>query len=208
MRKTDRREFLNGTRVASLAAIASTPRASLVSQGLAAGGTNTDAAASFGWEGSFNGKGADIYFRVSNNMILNALNIDAAFVIEAVPSAPGLAEVLCQASVSRGAAPTFDNSQGHAYLVEPASSNFGPAAIYNPNGLAINENATFGQDLFYSVILKAWVPADGTAGASWRQVRAEPTLTLNVGDYLVFHMDHAGVPVDAEMQVVLEYALI
>jgi hypothetical protein len=31
---------------------------------------------------------------------------------------------------------------------------------------------------------------------------------LNKGDYLVFHMDHAGVGGDVEMQAVLQYALV
>jgi hypothetical protein len=33
-------------------------------------------------------------------------------------------------------------------------------------------------------------------------------LQLNAGDYLAFHMDHAGVSVDCEMQVVLGYTLL
>jgi hypothetical protein len=32
-------------------------------------------------------------------------------------------------------------------------------------------------------------------------------LALSAGDYLVFNMSHAGLPGDAEMQVVLQYAL-
>ena len=40
-----------------------------------------------------------------------------------------------------------------------------------------------------------------------RQALVERALPLNAGDYLVFHMDHAGVKVDAEMPVVLGYTL-
>ena len=36
----------------------------------------------------------------------------------------------------------------------------------------------------------------------------QPGLLLERGDYLMFHMDHAGVQVKGEMQVVLTYALV
>jgi hypothetical protein len=39
-------------------------------------------------------------------------------------------------------------------------------------------------------------------------VYAQTGLALNKGDYLVFHMDHAGVGGDVEMQAVLQYALV
>ncbi|MGA9981010.1 MAG: hypothetical protein WBQ08_20480 [Candidatus Sulfotelmatobacter sp.] len=57
------------------------------------------------------------------------------------------------------------------------------------------------------MILKTWVPADGTASSTSRHVSVARSLALNAGDYLVFNMSHAGVPGDAEMQVVLQYAL-
>ncbi|HTS34203.1 MAG TPA: hypothetical protein VMH04_00950 [Candidatus Solibacter sp.] len=40
-----------------------------------------------------------------------------------------------------------------------------------------------------------------------RQVLVYPSLSLSAGDYLVFHMDHQGVTLDAEMQIVLAYTL-
>jgi hypothetical protein len=63
------------------------------------------------------------------------------------------------------------------------------------------------QDIFYNVILKTWVPDNGTASSTSRHFSASPGLELAADDYLVFHMNHAGVPGDAEMQVVLEYTL-
>jgi hypothetical protein len=174
----------------------------------ASGASAQTAAGSFGWEVSnFNGNGADAYFRVASKMTLDTASIDVAFSIVSLPSAPGLAEVLCQAAVSRGSAPKFDNSQGHAYLGQPVSTDFGAVNIYNPNGLAINQNSAVEQDLFFSVILKSWVPSDGGGSAASRNVFVQPSLALNPGDFLVFHMDHGGVPVDAEMQVVLGYTV-
>jgi hypothetical protein len=207
MAKPGRREFLSGTRAAAIGAVAALdPSPASAQSGAVA---IPSACASFGWEiRNLNGNGANTYFRCSRNMVVNTVNIDLAFMITAMPAAPGFAEVLGQASVSRGAAPTFDNSGGHAYLNTAPSSDFGSVVSDNPNGLGINGNSTLGQDLFYSVILKAWVPMDGTASAGSRQVFAKPSLVVNAGDYFVFHMDHAGVPGDAEMQVVLGYDLL
>ncbi len=160
---------------------------------------------SFGFEiVNLNGNGADAYFPVANKMTLNAFNIDAAFMLTAPPSGPGFAEVLCQGRVARGGPPKFSASVA-AYLPFPASPDFGTVEFYNPDNLQVIGNGTLSQDLFYSVILKSWVPADGTASATSRQVAARPSLALDAGDYLAFHMDHAGVSVDCELQVVLEY---
>ncbi|MGB2606122.1 MAG: hypothetical protein WBC78_21125 [Candidatus Sulfotelmatobacter sp.] len=105
----------------------------------------------------------------------------------------------------RQAVPTFNNSAGHAFVNFPASSDFGPVTPENPNNLNLVFDGALVQDQFLAVILKTWVPADGTASATSRHVTAYPSLALNAGDYLAFHMDHGGVSVDTEMQVVLNY---
>jgi hypothetical protein len=76
-----------------------------------------------------------------------------------------------------------------------------------PHDLSVGADGFALQDVLYSVILKTWVPASGTASGTSRHQCATPSLALDARDYLVFHMDHAGVRGDAEMQVVLEYAL-
>ena len=151
------------------------------------------------------GNGADAYFPVARNMTLNSFNIDVASMLVSASSG-GWAEVLCQGRVSRGGPPTFSGSAG--YLPYPASADFGAVSWYNPANLQLIGNSSLSQDLFYSVILKAYVPADGTASSTHRQVFGQPALQLNAGDYLAFHMDHAGVSVDCEMQVVLNYTLL
>jgi hypothetical protein len=173
---------------------------------------------SFGWElTNLNSNGADAYFRVANAMTLNIVNIDAALMLLAPtpvgwvpgaggPNPGGWAEVLCQAMVARGNPPTFQASPA-AYLPAIPTPDFGPLNWYNPSDLALAGDAFLRQDVFYSVILKSYVPGDGTASATHRQVSISPALSLNAGDYLVFHMDHAGIKVDCEMQVVLGYAL-
>ena len=161
--------------------------------------------AAFGWEPSnINNNGADVYFKVEKSMTLNSINIDVAFMVTSVTTT-GLAELLCYGGVSRGGAPTFNNSTGHAYVNLPADSDFGAVTIYNPNNLSIDADGTLYQDKFYAVTLKTWVPSTGTASSTSRQVLASPSLSLNAGDYLVFHLDHSGVPGDVEMQVVLQY---
>ncbi|MFZ3329209.1 MAG: hypothetical protein WA197_01155 [Candidatus Acidiferrales bacterium] len=206
MTKNDRRAFLNDTSIAAIgtaAALGAASAQSLAARPAPAAG----ATASFGWEVSLKGNGANIYFRVAKDMILNTVNIDVAFMILSLSETRDFAEVLCQACVSRGVVPSFDNNGGHAYT-EPASSpDFDSATIYNPNRLELGANTLFGQDVFFSVILKGGVPHDGSGSAQSRQALMQPALPLKAGDYLVFHMDHAGVKVDAEMQVVLGYTL-
>jgi len=105
-----------------------------------------------------------------------------------------------------GAKPTFNDSPA-AYINFAPSTNFGKLTPHNPNKLNLGLGGVV-QDLFFNVILKTWVPADGTGGYTSRQVSAQTALALNKGDYLVFHVDHAGVGGDVEMQAVLQYNLV
>src|SRR5580692_11474923 len=62
----------------------------------------------FGWEiVNIDNNGADVFFEVRDTMILNAVNVDVAFMITSLPAQAGFAEVLCDGGVSRGAKPTF-----------------------------------------------------------------------------------------------------
>jgi hypothetical protein len=197
-----RREFLKG---GSLVAGALAAEGCSVSN--ASASSSGSQVAAFGWEvGNLYGNGADMYFEVLSNIILNSVNVDVSAMILAPPSAPGFAEILCTAGVSRQALPTFNNSGGHAYINFPTSTGFGPVTAANPNNLTLYYGQTVCQDQFLAVILKTWVPADGTASATSRQVLAYPSLSINAGDYLVFHVDHEGVGIDAEMQVVINYS--
>jgi len=167
--------------------------------------TKIPRSASFGWElANLNGNGANAYFSVPVGMVLNSVNMDVS-VMPLTLNGAGPAEVLCYGGISRQAVPMFDNSGGHDYINFALSSDFGSVTIPNPNKLIVANDPTLFQDKFVSVILKTWVPSDGTASATARNVTAYSSLTLNPGDYLVFHMDHSGVSVDAEMQVVINY---
>lgn len=162
--------------------------------------------ASFGWEvTNLNGNGANIYIPVQNNMVLQTVNADVSASITGARST-GFAEVLCQGGVSRQSVPNFSNST-QAYLDLPLSPNFGSVTPENPNNLKVVVGGMV-QDQFLSVILKTWVPSGGSGCATSRHALIYPLLNLNSGDYLVFHMDHYGVGVDAEMQLVLAYTLV
>ena len=162
--------------------------------------------AGFGWEISdINNNGADLYFEVVDAMVLNTINIDVAFMLTGPPAQPGFAEVLCMGGVSRGAKPTF-SPPPQASINFPADPHFDQLTVHNPNNL---NNGIGGvvSDLFYTVILKTWVPADGTASSTYRHVAVTPNMVLSKGDFLVFHMDHAGVGGDVEMQTAFQYTL-
>jgi hypothetical protein len=206
--KTGRREFVSGGGLA-LAGVAAGTIAGLNPSPASADDENPSnrRIAGFGWElANLDNNGADVYFEVISNMILNSASIDVAFVITATPSNPGFAEVLCRAAFSRGA-PKFVHGDPGAPFVSPASSDFGTLQTYNPRKLNLGADGYFLQNVFYNVILKTWVPDNGVASATSRHVSSTPLLPLTAGDYLTFHMNHAGVPGDCEMQVVLEYTL-
>ena len=204
--KTNRRSIL-GTGLA-LAGLAGTIT-SLDSSARAATTPSTGPVfASWGWEvTNLDDNGADAYLKVENNMIVNSIDSDIAFMITGPPGNAGFAEVLCRAAVSRGEPPKFYHGDPGASFVSPQSPNFSKTHIYNPNHLNIGDDGWVLQNIFQSIILKAWVPDSGTASSTFRNVSGAPGLVLNAGDYLVFNMSHAGVPGDAEWQVVLQYTL-
>lgn len=176
-----------------------------VSRAATASTTKAPRCASFGWEvTNLNGNGANAYFSIPVGMLLNSVNIDVSTTPIGVNGA-GFAEVLCYGGVSRQGVPAFANSGGHDYINFAPTSDFGTVTLSNPNNLDMVYDGGLYQDKFVSIILKTWVPSDGTASATARNVTAYPALTLNPGDYLAFHMDHAGVSVDAEMQIVVNY---
>ena len=201
--RSGRREFFKAGSIAAgvLAAQGCAP------SGVAAAASQPQQVASFGWEvGNLYGNGADMYFEVLSNIVLNTVNIDVSAVILAA-TASGFAEVLCTGGVSRQTAPAFSNSAGHVFMNLPASANFGAVTAENPNNLTLYYNQSLSQDQFLALTLKTWVPGEGTASATSRQFLAYPSISIHAGDYIVFHMDHQGVALDAEMQVVLGYSL-
>jgi hypothetical protein len=201
--KTGRRMFVGGSGLALAGTIT----------GLASGAKADSApstgtkVANFGWELiGLHGNGANTFFEVKSNLTLTAAEIDLALMITSLPHAAGFAEVLVQGSVSVGGPPKF-GADARAPVLLGASPHFGLTQINNPHKLTIVNTGNLVQDMFCSVILKSWVTRDGTASSTGRHVRITPSLVLNAGDYIAFHMDHAGVPVDCELQAVFEYGL-
>jgi hypothetical protein len=204
--KADRRAFVG--RGLALAGLAGTITGLDASAGAAAQASNNPSFASFGWEVSnLDDNGADVFFEVTSNMVVSFMDIDISFMLTAQPASAGFAEVLCRAAVSPGGRPKFYVGDPGASFESPQSPNFGKTHIYNPNGLNVGDDGYLLQNIFCSVILKTWVPKSGTASSTSRHVTAARSLALNACDYLVFNMSHAGVPGDAEMQVVLQYTL-
>ncbi len=204
--KTDRRAFV-GTGLA-LAGLAGTITGLDSSAGAVAKPSTGPRFASFGWEvANLNDNGADVFFEVTSNMTVNAIDTDVAFMLTSLPASPGFAEVLCRAAVSPGERPKFYHGDPGASFVSPRSHDFSKTHIHNPNHLNVGDDGYLLQNIFYSVILKTWVPASGAGSSTSRHTSAAPSLVLNVGDFLVFNMSHAGVPGDAEMQVVLQYTV-
>lgn len=204
--KTDRRAFVG--RGLALAGLAGTISGLDSQAGAEAKASSGPSFASFGWEVSnLDDNGADVYFEVTSSMVVSSIDIDVALMLTALPANPGFTEVLCRAAVSPGGKPQFYSTDSGASFISPQSPNFGKTHIYNPNKLNVGDDGYLLQNIFFSVILKTWIPKNGTASSTSRHVTAARSLALNAGDYLVFNMSHAGVPCDAEMQVVFEYAI-
>jgi len=164
--------------------------------------------AGFGWEiGNLDNNGANVSFVIRQGMILQWVDIDVAFMITSPPTVPGFAQVLCSAGVSRGARPNFSGPP-EDFILFPTSPDFGAVRVHNPNHLSVGFDGGLLQDAFYQVILKSWVPVDGTASSTSRNAHVEANLVLSTNDVLVFHMNHGGVPGDAEMQVTMSYVLV
>ncbi len=203
--KKGRRAFVSGSGFALASVAAGTITGLTSSAAQSQPGTRV---ASFGWEvTNLDNNGADVYFRVANDLVLNSAEFDTAFMITSLPSSPGFAEILCRAAVSRGV-PKFVQGDSSAWFVSPESPDFGTVKVYNPNNLDVGNDGYLLQDVFFNIILKTWVPASGAASSTARHVSVASGRTLSADDYLVFHMNHAGVPGDAEMQVTLQYTLV
>lgn len=161
--------------------------------------------AGFGWEvTNLHNDGADLIVPIRRSLVLHRMDFDCSYMILAL-SAPGSIEVLYTVGLSTGA-PQFSGPP-QAYQSLPASTAFGPARLHNPAGVQSGFDGVLYQGCLLRLILKSWAPADGTASQSARHVTMYPNLAAAAGNSLVFHMDHAGVPVDSEIQVALGYTL-
>jgi hypothetical protein len=160
------------------------------------------ASAGFGWEiGNLDNNGADIYVQIPRALTLDYLDLDVAFMVTA-PS-EGFAEVLFTLGLT-STAPTF-SAPPQVYQSLPADPDFGTGEIDNPEGVGTVGGGQPGGGDLVNVILKAWVPADGTAAQDQRHVTLPLSVRAPAGSYLTCHMDHAGVTVNCEMQLALGY---
>jgi hypothetical protein len=160
------------------------------------------ASAGLGWEvDNLYNNGADIYFKVPHAIKLDYVDLDVAYMVTA-PSA-GSAEVLFTLGLT-SSKPQF-GSPPHEYQLLPGDPDLGPGQLVNPADVSEGESGPSGGELV-SVILKSWVPADGTGSQDQRHVTLPLSLRVPAGSYLTCHMDHAGnAVVDCEMQLVLGY---
>jgi len=191
--------FLIGDGSMSLAGLT----AGQVTRGNTAALKGADPIAGFGWElpNSAVPVSAAVYFKAARAMTLNYIDIDLVYSIRSTPSGGAWSESLCWGTVSRGKAPTFP-------FGGPESADFGTVDFWNPDNIPAGSYGYDGylhQDEFYSVILKSWIPTDGTASATSRHVTSPISLNINSGDYLVFQMAPASYGGDFEMQVLLAY---
>jgi len=63
----------------------------------------------------------------------------------------------------------------------------------------------FAEGSLVRLILKSWVPADGSGSQDHRHIYLPLGLRVERGNYIVFHTDRPGTEVDFEVQGVIAY---
>jgi len=164
--------------------------------------------AGFGWEVvNLHNNGADMVVGVTEDMIIHWFDMDVSYMLTSPPSSEGFVEVLYTVGVT-STTPQF-SSPPQVYQSLPPAEGFTGVTIVNPNNLQTVADAYPGQGFLTRLILKSWVPKDGTASQVQRHVTLYPNMLVKSGSYIVFHMDHAGVvSVDSEIQVTLGYSIV
>jgi len=160
--------------------------------------------AGLGWEViNLHNNGVDFYTQILRDVKFLWLDLDVSYMITSIPSSPNFAEVLFTMGLSKER-PKF-TPPPQVYDSPPISADFREFEVYNPNKLKIVGGGNLAEGQLVRLILKSWVPADGSCSQDSRHVYVTLGLSANKGDYLVFHADHAGVEVDFEVQGVIAY---
>lgn len=160
------------------------------------------ASAGLGWEvENLHNNGADIYFRIAKAIQIDYVDLDVAYMVTA-PSA-GFAEVLFTLGLTAGT-PQFTGPP-QVYQSLPPDPDLGTGQVVNPAGVTMVGGGQPAGGELVNVILKSWVPADGTGSQDQRHVTMPLSVKVPAGSYVACHMDHVGVAVDCEMQLVLGY---
>lgn len=156
----------------------------------------------FGWEiSNVNGNGADLYMPFTAAVTVCGIDLDVSFVT--LTALTGMAEVLVNAALTSGT-PQFVGGKA-AYIGGPllGSDALGGSTVYKGYSGLIIGGGKNGPGFLTSVILKTYCKQGGQDA---RHVSLTGLgIPVPAGSYLVLHMDHAGQPVDVEMQGVIFY---
>jgi hypothetical protein len=208
---TSRRRFLGETIVALAGATAGTITLSgCASSGVPSGpeglpGPAGRRSAGFDWTlKGLENDSAFAYLAVARPLTFASVRIDATLQPTVGAGAVNSTQALCRAWVSRGA-PAFLNGGPGAAGPASVSTDFGSISVYNPAGLTIRGDGSPLQDVFYSAVLRSWVPSSGIDSAAAGVVQGRPSLVLNAGDYLVFGVEQSGMPGDVQLLTSLDY---
>jgi len=160
--------------------------------------------AGFGWEViNLHNNGVDLYAEVLRNVTFRWLDLDASYMITSVPASPNFAEVLFTMSISKEK-PKF-SPPPQLYESLPSVTDFRELEVHNPNSLKMVGGGKLVEGSLVRLILKSWVPVDGSGSQDHRHIFLPLGLRVEKGDYIVFHADHAGTEVDFEVQGVIAY---
>jgi len=145
--------------------------------------------------------GANLAIQATRALTIVGLQFDIAMAPAPPSFQTGFSEVFAEAAIITGT-PTFSTGP-ERYLAGPAAlnSDFKSSPIDNPNAFQIT-NAVIGwTGQLFAVILKANLPTCESRSLTLTDL----SIDIAAGNYLVFHMDGAGVPADVEMQGTIFY---
>jgi hypothetical protein len=153
----------------------------------------------FGWEiNKIDGRGANMVVPIVKPIILTGIQVSIAMMFLAPTQ--GASEVYAAGFVFPEQ-PIFDDTGGHDFFHLDYKGDFGPMQFHDPNGINPHGDCgSYKQDGLFIAILKTYAPA-----SAQQNIQVPHNISVKAGSFLVFHMDHWGVPCDIECDGTFTY---
>jgi hypothetical protein len=153
----------------------------------------------FGWEiNKISGNGANMIVPIKCPMIITGIQVSISMMFLGGP--PGASEIYAGAWVFPEE-PQFDDTGGHDFFKLEYSGDFGAMRFHDPNGIQPHGDCgSYKQDGLFIAILKTYAP-QSTSQNIWMPHEID----VKAGGFLVFHLDHWGIPCDVECDGVFTY---
>ena len=156
---------------------------------------------SFGWEiNRISENGGNMLVPVVKPMTLTGMQVSLAMMFLAPTQ--GASEIYAS-GFAFPILPQFDNTAGHAFFHLDSRGDFGKMLFNDPNGINPHGDCgSYEQDALFIAILKTYAPQ-----SAQQNITVPLDIPIKAGSFLVFHLDHWGVPCDIECDGTFSYEL-